>query len=403
MVTPLHGVKVIDLSQGYESYAGMMLAEFGASVVKVEPLAGDYMRRLGPPFIAGESAAFLGVNRGKRGLALFWDEKEEARQVLRRLIARADVFITSLYPDEAEEMGLTYPRLEELNSRLVYCSITPYGDEGPYANTRASELEMQGMFGHWRYLGQPKFHITEEPPLRSGVYLAAIGAAIFAYQGIIAALFHRLRTGEGQKVAVNKAGSLNSMRTINFAAESEPDEWEGHNVAHQRGPFQGTKTKDGRRVYWGFSGEESRKRIPEFLQALGLADDPRVKGHDPMLFYRSPEITAIIDQKFAEMPLEEVVFLLRSFDAQSVPMHTFSTMSRDPQALAMDMVAEFQHPTAGRLKTMGFPWEFSESPPVVGTPPVLSQHTREVLEEGGLSSQEIDDLAKAGLISIFKR
>jgi len=395
MTTPMQGVQVVDISQGYESYAGMMLAEFGASVVKVESLDGDYMRKLGPPFIAGESAAFMGVNRGKKSLALAWDQKEEARQVLRRLAARADVFLASLYPDEAEEMGLTYTRLQSLNPRLIYCSITPYGDEGPTANKRASELEMQGMFGHWRYLGQPKFHITPEPPLRHGVPLAAMASAIFAQQGIAAALIHRIRTGEGQKVAVSKAGALNSMRTIMFAAESEPDEWEGHTIGHTREPFHGTQTKD-KAIYWGFAGAE--EKFPEFLQAMGLADDPRFKGKAGFNLWLRPELTAVIDAKFKEMAAEEVISLIRGFGASAVYMHTFSTMSKDPQAIAMDMVSEFQHPKAGSVKTMGLPWWFSDTPPIVGTPPLLGQHTRQVLEEAGLSNAEIRELFQKGLV-----
>ena len=267
MESPMEGVKVVDLSEGYEGYTGMMLAEFGASVIKVEPLEGDYIRQLGPPFIAGESAAFMGVNRGKKSIALAWKDKEEARQLLRRLIAQADVLITTLYADEADELKLTYEAVKEVNPRIIYCSFTPMGDTGPFANYRASDLELQGMFGHWRYLGQPKFYKTDEPPLRLGVPVGALNASVFAHQGITAALIYRHRTGKGQNGMMSEEASLTAMKNVQFAAESEPDEYEGLNVGHLNQPFHGTSTKD-RLIYWGFPGAD--KALPKFLEALGV-------------------------------------------------------------------------------------------------------------------------------------
>ena len=396
MEGPMDGVKVLDLSEGYEGYTGQMLAEFGASAIKVEPLQGDYIRQLGPPFIQGESAAFMGVNRGKRSLALAWKENPEARRILNRLIAQTDVIITTLYADEAEKLDITYEAVRQLNPKVVYCSITPMGDVGPYANYRASDLEVQSMFGHWRYLGGSKFPADpNEWPLRLGVPVAALNSAVFAHQGITAALISRLRTGIGQKVMVSEAGSIIAMRNIQFAAESEPDEYEGHNVGHMRPPFHGTPTKD-RTIYWGFSGADAS--LPEFLKAMGLGDDPRFKGSNVRLEMQG-DAKKIIDGKFKEMPAEEAMALIRRYGGSAVYWNTFETMSQDSQALAMDMVAEFQHATAGKIKTMGLPWWFSDTPPSVGTPPLLGQHSREVLQESGLSQEEVQALFRAGLIA----
>lgn len=388
MTAPMEGVRVLDLSEGYEGYTGQMLAEFGASVTKVEPPAGDHMRLLGPPFIAGESAAFMGVNRGKRSLALAWQEREDARRVLDRLIAESDVLLTTFYADEVELVGLTYEAVLAINAGIVYCSITPMGDAGPYANQRASDLEVQGMFGHWRYLGEPKFHRTKEPPLRLGVPVAAMNAAVFAYQGVTAALIHRHRTGQGQKVAISKAASLIAMKNIQFAAESEPDEYEGHNVGHLRPPFHGTKTND-RLIYWGFSGSDATTE--QLAAAVGLGDlvnNPEFKG----------DLKEQIDQKFGEMPAEEAMSLIRENGGAVVYYNTFEGVSKDPQAIAMGMTAQFEHATAGPVGTTGLPWWFSETPPQLGSPPVLGQHSIEVLRDLGLSEAEVTQLIDAGAV-----
>ena len=183
------------------------------------------------------------------------------------------------------------------------------------------------------------------------------------------------------------------MRTIMWAAESEPDEWEGHTQGHTREPMHGNPTKDWR-IHWGFAGAEERQ--PEFLKAVGLADDPRAKIPGPL--WLNPQLIAAVVEKLKGMPAEEIISLIRSFGGAAVYMHTFSTMSKDPQALAMDMVAEFDHPKAGKVQTMGLPWWFSETPPSVGTPPLLGQHTRQVLREAGYSAAEIDNLTHAGLV-----
>lgn len=392
MAAPMEGVRVLDLSEGYEGYTGMMLAEFGATVIKVEPPEGDHLRLLGPPFVAGESAAFMGVNRGKRSAVLAWKDNAAARALLHRLIAESDVVLTTFYPDDAEALGVRYEDVRAVNPGVVYGSLTPMGDTGPYANHRASDLEMQGMFGHWRYLGEPKFHRTAEPPLRLGVPVAAMNSAVFAFQGVAAALIHRHRTGQGQKVSISEAGSLIAMKNIQFAAESEPDEYEGHNVGHLRPPARGTATKD-RPIHWGFSGADGA--LPKLIEAVGLSDllkDPKYTG-DAVRLEMQGDLKQRIDERFRDMTAEEAMALIRENGGAAVYYNTFEGASKDPQALAMGMTAEFQHPTAGAVGTTGLPWWFSDGTPTVGVPPLLGQHTTEVLTMLGVSEAEIARLA----------
>ncbi len=387
MTPPMSGVRVVDLSEGYEGYVGMMLAEFGAEVVKVEPPEGDSLRLLGPPFIHGESAAFMGVNRGKRSIVLDWRGQPAARALLDRLVAQADVVFTTSYPDDAEADCIRYEDLRTLNPEMIYCSLSPMGDTGPEANYRASDLEMQGMFGHWRYLGEPKFHRTAEPPLRLGVPVSAMNSAVFAFQGLTAALIHRARTGQGQKVSVSEAASLIAMKNIQFAAESEPDEYEGHNVGHLKGPMVGTPTKD-RPIYWGFSGAE--EALVKFVQDLGL---DHLLGDASSRVELSGELKERIEERFRDLPAEEAMQFIRTNGGAAVYFNTFQGVAQDEQVKAMGMVASFEHPVAGHLGTPGLPWSFSESSPVLGTPPVLGQHTTEILTALGLSASEIEALA----------
>lgn len=395
----MSGLQVLDLSEGYEGYAGQMLAEFGANVVKVEPIEGDHLRLLGPPFIAGESAAFMGVNRAKKSVALAWQHGGEARRILETLIAGAQVLLTTHYIDEALALGISYEAVRAINPQIVYCSITPMGDIGPDAEYRASDLEVQGMFGHWRYLGEAKMHRTTEPPLRLGVPVAAMNSAVFAYQGIVAALIHRQRTGQGQKVMISEAASLIAMKNIQFAAESEPDEYEGHNVAHLRGPFHGTHTKD-RTIYWGAPSDV--EQVAKLVEDVGLGhllSQPEY-GPDALrtMMAGQGDLKWRIEQQFMNMTAEEAMAIIRNREGAAVYFNTFEGAANDAQAVAMGMTAHFEHPVAGVVGTTGIPWLFSSTALAPGTPPVLGQHTNEVLRELGVSDADMERLRVEGAL-----
>ena len=207
MTGPLDGVRVVDLTQGLSGpYCAVLLGDAGATVTKVEPPGGDYARGYGPPFIEGQGAQFLELNRNKRGVVLDI-ERAEGRRVLERLLLAADVLVTDLSPQQAAALDLDYETVEQLNGRLVQCNITPFGERGPMAEQPGAELVVQGMAEYTASVGQ-----IGEPPVRLGTDVAQLNTGAQAVQGIIAALLMRERTGEGQFVDVNMLRTLMHLR-----------------------------------------------------------------------------------------------------------------------------------------------------------------------------------------------
>ena len=370
---PLSGLQVVDLTQGYVGQCGMMFGDVGATVIKVEPPEGDYLRQLGPPFVGDDAAAFLGVNRSKRSVCLDWMGDAQARDALGRLIADADVLITDLYADEAAQHGLDYEALRGDHPRLVYCSLTPYGDQGPITGQRATELEVQGMSGQWRYLGE-----EGAPPVRLGVPVCAGNGAIFAFQGITAALVERERSGEGQQVELSQLGSQLAMQTVMFVSESEPDEWIGHCVARYRPPNRGFMAKD-RAILWGFM--EDYDGLRAFCERLGLSH--LIEDDTQLNFGWADGHREAFEEAFSAYSADEVVGMAHELGGMAVPYHTFETLAGDEQAKALGLIAEFDYPGVGPVRAIGPAWEFSDSPTVPGRSPLLGEHTHEVLEALG--------------------
>lgn len=397
MSGPLNTVKVLDLTQGYVAYCAMQMGDLGAEVVKVEPPEGDVSRQWGPPFINGESAAFLGVNRSKRGITLSWQKSPEARQVLNKLIQWADVVVEDLAPSEAKALLLDYDSVMKLNSRVVYCAITPFGEFGPYRDEAATELEIQGMSGMPRYYGD--YGKPENPPIRTGFPIAAMNTSMFALQAICASLFHLKRTGNGQKIDCSQLGGLITMQTVMFAAESEPDEWIGHTLAASRKPNTGYKTKDFP-ILWGFMND--MESLMKFIDAIGLSDlrkDPRFQSGEAFQMGRLDEFKPIFEEKFKEKSSLEILREIWKLGGMGIPYYTFEGLEKDPQILEMDMIAEFEHPTAGKMKTIGIPYKFLGTPGEISLPPpLLGQHTEEVLGGLGYRREEIAGLKRSGAI-----
>src|SRR5580698_6012568 len=195
----------------------MQLGDGGAEVIKVEPPAGDFARRMGPPFIGDESAVFLSLNRNKKSVVIDL-ESSSGRETAAWLAREADVVVEDFGPGVATTMGLDYTRLRAANPKLIYCSITAFGEEGPLRHLPGSELVVQAMAEYTTSLGR-----IGDPPVRVGADIASLNTGTFAAQAILAALFHRLRSGEGQRVAVSQLGTLLNMRGIMWHALSDPD------------------------------------------------------------------------------------------------------------------------------------------------------------------------------------
>jgi len=395
----LSGFTIVDLTQGLcGPFGSMRLGDAGAEIIKIEPLSGDFSRAMGPPFIGDESAVFLHLNRNKKSIALDI-HKPEGQEIVRRLVAKADVLLEDLGPDEAEKLGLGYETLRTLNPKLVYCAISAFGEEGPFRNVPGAELVIQAMADYTNSLGR-----IGESPVRLGTDVASLNTGIFASQAVTAGLFHRIRKGEGQRVSVSMLGTLLHMRGIMWTAMTDPDDWYGFHLDHYtKPPDHGYKTKDGH-VYFGLrrGNSEDWDRLLISLGMIESLSDPRFAGfgRDATSIGRyAAEVKPLWEQGFKKMTSEEVVRLIHEFNGDAVPFMKYPQLLAHPQVQALNVVQEIDHPTAGKFKTIGPVWRFSDTPAKIQSPPpMLGQHTEEVLGKLGLSREELRRLANSGVL-----
>ena len=382
----LDGFRVIDLTQGLcGPFCTMQLGDAGAEVIKIEPPAGDFARRMGPPFVAGESAVFLSLNRNKKSVAIDL-ETSSGRAAAARLARDTDVLVTDFASGAADGFGLAHDQLRAANPRLVYCSITPFGEDGPLRHSPGAELVIQAMAEYTASLGQ-----IGDAPVRVGADIASLNTGIFAAQAILAALFHRLRSGQGQRVAVSEFGSLLHMRGIMWTSMSDPDDWYGFHLDHYTKPHDhGYRTKNGS-LYFILrrGGSEDWDRL---IMELGMEEvlaDPRFADYGraaTSIGRYATEVKPIWEKAFANRTREELVALIKSVGGDAVPIMDYPSLMTHPQTAALEAVAEVDHPTAGRFKTVRPVARFSATPDSIRIPPpTLGQHTDEVLRAVGIA------------------
>ena len=394
----LTGLKVIDLSHVMAGpTCAMLLADMGADVIKVEKMpGGDDTRRMVPPAIAGESAAFLMMNRNKRGIAL--DLKTEAgRKVLLRLVQDADVFIENYRRGTIETMGFGYDTLHAMNPRLIYCSISGFGRTGPYADRGGFDLIAQGMSGLMSITGEG----PGCPPMKVGAPITDITAGILACAGILAALHSRASTGRGQMVDTSlfEAGIIHTywQSAICFATGQAPGPMGSRHPLNA--PYQAFPTADGW-ITVGAANQANWLRLVAALDSPELGADPRFATNAERM-RNLPALEAALTPLFRRRSSAEWLQRLEAAGVPAGPVLDVAQMHADPQALAREMIVETTHPAAGRVKSIGLPIKFSETPGGVGrAAPVLGQHTRQVLREHGFSGAEIEQMAALGAIQI---
>jgi len=393
MSGPLAGVKVLELAQIMAGpTCGLMLADLGADVIKVERVpGGDDTRRMDRPSVKGESASFMAMNRNKRGIALNL-KLPAAQGALKRMAARADVVTENYRKGTMEKLGLGYEALRAVNPAIIYCSISGYGRTGPYAEKGGYDLIAQGMSGLMGVTGE-----AGRAPVKSGGPVCDINAGLLGALGVVSAYVHRLKTGEGQLIDTSlfEAGiqQLYWQAAIHFATGEVPGPTGSAHILSA--PYQAFRAADG----WlniGGANQANWERMCRVLGARDWLEDPRFRSNAD----RMKNLDALVPLMNARLKDRQVDDLIKALEAEGVPcgrINSIADVATDPQALAREMVVELEHPRAGRTRALGLPIKLSRTPGKVSRPaPVLGQHTREVLEEFGFSRAEIDSLVGSG-------
>ncbi len=391
----LQGVKVVELAQIMAGpTCGMLLADMGADVIKVEKLpGGDDTRSYSEPQIKGESAAFMVMNRNKRGIAVNL-KTPGGLEVVKRLLKDADVVTENYRKGTLEKLGLGYDVLQELNPRLIYCAISGYGRTGPYADKGGFDLIAQGFAGLMSITGEPG-----GSPVKSGTPIADINAGIFGALGIVSAIVARARTGRGQMVdtSLMEAGIQQTywQSAIYWATGVNPQPSGSAHIL--TAPYQAFPTADGW-INLGGANQPNWERIVKVIGIPELAADERFKTNtDRMRNLKA--LTPILAERLKQRSSADWV---REFEAVGVPVgpvNKIGEMLADPQVKAREMVVEVDHPRAGKVKAIGHPIKFSDTPGgVERAAPLLGQHTREILLTLGYTDADITRLAGEGAV-----
>lgn len=390
----LEGITVLDCTVAMAGpFAAQRLGDIGADVIKIEPVTGEWQRQM-PAGGAGKTtinASFLSLNRNKRSLAV--DLKSpEGRTIVHTLTKTADVFMQNYRPGVAKRLGVDYETLKAINPRLIYVSISGYGADGPYAARPGQDLLLQAMSGAMYSIGR-----RDDAPQPGGTYLVDATTAYSAFEGALAALFHRERTGVGQLVEVNMLDSIVSfqmqelsVRTISGKPQERTEEPHAH--VYIRAPYGVFRTAD----------NYITLAFPPLSKLARVFNEPRlaVMNDEVDCFEKRDEIYRIVHENTPRKTTAEWLKLMAVEDIWAGPVYTFDQLLEDPQVKHNGSFVEYEHHVEGPLKTPGFPIRFSETPAAVDRgAPLVGEHTREVLARAGYSSAEIERLEAAKVVA----
>ncbi|MCI0794347.1 MAG: CoA transferase [Chloroflexi bacterium] len=392
----LEGIRVLDLTRALAGpFCTLMLGDNGADVIKVEmPGSGDDTRKWGPPFIGEESAYFLSINRSKRSLTLNLREPQ-AKEIFLKLAENSDVLVENFTPGVMERFGLAYDEVKQTNPKIVYCSISGFGQDGPYRNRPAYDQIMQGISGLMSITGEP-----DGEPQKIGIAVTDIGAGMWSAFAIMAALHHREQHGEGQYIDVSMMDAQVAWLTYQaayFFANGEPPKRMG--AAHPTlVPYQAFMCQDGKYINVAVGSERIWARFCQGVRREDLQNDPEYAVNSDRVRNRA-KLVPMLQEYFLTRPVADWVEDLQEANVPCGPINDLADVFADPQVLARNMYVEIPHPTLGSIKQTGLPIKFSLTPGRIDRhPPLLGEHNQEILEDLGYSVAQVDEMKENAII-----
>jgi len=392
----LQGILVADVTQALAGpYLGMLLGDLGADVIKVErPDGGDQARGWGPPFVGGESTYYLAVNRNKRSFTCNL-KSQEGLAALQRLLQRADVVLSNERRRSTRlALGMEYEQLSELNPRLVYCSITGFGMSGPDAGRGGYDVIAQGLSGLMPLTGE-----QGSPPMRYPASIADLATAMYGLSCVLAALLVRERTGQGQYIDLSLLESQAWWGVTQAVAYLQTGKGPGRlgNDHPFIVPYGAFKARDGYMII-ACGSESLWARLCAALDLGPARDDPRYRTNRERVARRD-EVRQLVEARLVQRDVSAWCALLDTAGVPACPIHGISDMLADPQMAERGFLIEQQHPTAGLLHLLASPLHLSQTPATYRLPPpLLGQHTDDVLSEVGFSQAEIEALHAGGAV-----
>lgn len=396
---PLDGLRVLDFTQFLAGpYCTMLLGDLGAEVILIErPDQGTVYRSYGPKFINGESTSFLGVHRNKKSLAVNL-KTAEGQELVKRLVKTADIVVENFSPGTMSKFGLEYEKVKEMKPDVIYASISGFGQTGPYSRRGGFDLILQGMSGLMSITGY-----QDRPPAKVGVPITDLGAGAYSALSILAAVIYREKTGEGQHIdaSLMEAGiGFNILTAINYFADGSYPKRMG-SASPQNSPYQAYETKDSY-ITIGTGNQQNWRKMCRIFDMEHLLENTKYENNS-LRVANTEELNAEIAPIIKQYSRDECLQMCEEAGIPAGPIYNIDEVLADPHVKSRDLLDEFEHPKAGKVKNIRFPVKFSVIDTSVKTPPpALSEHCRELMLEVGYADEEIRDLEIKNIVGRYE-